>query len=486
MLIILVGLAACATASVATTSIAAPKPTDTISPTDTETAIPSGTKPIPEDAIQQVCAGGTLVGVAAYKGGVGPHPILLVSSSFPDQDTLNDQVPNTWLPVSLENLELVACIGGRQEEIIDACQYIGGPNIDRIVFTLNIRVVEALTGNLVIDNGIRGSYPPDCPDRAPVEMTRQTGTDVTAEDVLSWLPPIVMEGRLPLITLPGGTAYFREIVWSPDGTKVAAIDEKGKLSIWDARNNILLNTLQNHVTSIAGADWGIDWSPDGKWIVSAGADGKVLLTDVQTFETRVIQDFGEYQSIGAVAWSPDGKSLFASSRPMTIWDTQTWTSMTLQADNIHYTDAAWSPTGNILAVAGADVLVLDGNTRQWLAPIYKTSSGETTYSIDWSPDGQALAVGTETGINIWDFNKQKIITNLKGHLRSVDSLDWSPDGSKLASGSTWDGSIYIWDIPKGTQADSMHFKNVDCLAWSPDGKTLAIGAGNDMMLWTNP
>ena len=162
LLIILVGLAACATAPVASPSMAAPKPTDTISPTDTETAISSGTAPIPEDAIQQVCAGATLVGAARVQGwrrAASDSPCS--SSSFPDQDTLNDQVPNTWLPVSLENLELVACIGGRQEEIIDACQYLGGPNIDRIVFTLNIRVVEALTGNLVIDNGIRGGYPPD-------------------------------------------------------------------------------------------------------------------------------------------------------------------------------------------------------------------------------------------------------------------------------------------------------------------------------------
>jgi WD40 repeat protein len=129
------------------------------------------------------------------------------------------------------------------------------------------------------------------------------------------------------------------------------------------------------------------------------------------------------------------------------------------------------------------VLVWDGSARQWLAPFHETNYFE---SIDWSPNGQTLAVGTEAGIDIWDVNTREIITNLKGHKRSVDSLEWSPDGSELASGSTLDGSVFIWDMPGGQRVNSMSFENVECLAWSPDGKTLAIGAGKDVVLWTNP
>lgn len=47
------------------------------------------------------------------------------------------------------------------------------------------------------------------------------------------------------------------------------------------------------------------WSPDGKYIASAGVDSVVQITDVA--QKRVISTYkGHYAVIYALAWSPDG------------------------------------------------------------------------------------------------------------------------------------------------------------------------------------
>ena len=58
-----------------------------------------------EETIKGVCEGAIISNAAPYKGGLGPHPIFIVSSSFSDQKGWNEQMPNSWVPTSLETLQ---------------------------------------------------------------------------------------------------------------------------------------------------------------------------------------------------------------------------------------------------------------------------------------------------------------------------------------------------------------------------------------------
>lgn len=70
-------------------------------------------------------------------------------------------------------------------------------------------------------------------------------------------------------------------------------------------------------------------------------------------------------------------------------------------------------------------------------------------SIDYSPDGKKLAVGSEAGeVAILDILSPTPIHRWKGHGQRVSSVDWSPDGNAILS-TGGDGSCRQWDSETG-------------------------------------
>jgi WD40 repeat protein/Holliday junction resolvase-like predicted endonuclease len=58
------------------------------------------------------------------------------------------------------------------------------------------------------------------------------------------------------------------------------------------------------------------------------------------------------------------------------------------------------------------------------------------YSVDWSPDGNHIASGSQdTLIMIWDAKTYNEVVVLRDHSEPVNSLVWSPDGKYIVSGS---------------------------------------------------
>ena len=65
-------------------------------------------------------------------------------------------------------------------------------------------------------------------------------------------------------------------------------------------------------------------------------------------------------------------------------------------------------------------------------------------SLKLSPDGTRLAVGSATGIWLYDMNTGAELALLTGHIDSVGPVLFSSDGRTLASGSY--GEIFLWDL----------------------------------------
>jgi WD40 repeat protein len=98
--------------------------------------------------------------------------------------------------------------------------------------------------------------------------------------------------------------------------------------------------------------------------------------------------------------------------------------------------------------------------------------------IQWSPDGQRLASGSDDcTARIWNAATGDIEFILKKHTDCVWNVEWAPDGRSLATGGD-DGLICLWDASAGTLAKVLgsHEQAVRTLAWSPSGRTLASGA----------
>ncbi len=110
---------------------------------------------------------------------------------------------------------------------------------------------------------------------------------------------------------------LRQIAFSPDGQQLAVAREDGA-SIWDAASGKQLLTFTGH--GEGGSVNGIAFSPDGKWIASAGNDGSVQVWDAATGAV-IFKLTGHTGATFGVAFSPDGKSLASSSvdRTIKIW-----------------------------------------------------------------------------------------------------------------------------------------------------------------------
>ena len=112
--------------------------------------------------------------------------------------------------------------------------------------------------------------------------------------------------------------------------------------------------------------------------------------------------------------------------------------------------------------------------------------------VNWSPDGQYLAVGGDTitggtgdDFQIFRFDRVGILTSIVGVLSgTVNDVNWSPDGQYLAvGGATITGGtddefqIFAFDRVAGTLTSVAGALSgtVNEVKWSPDGQYVAVG-----------
>jgi WD40 repeat protein/transcriptional regulator with XRE-family HTH domain len=115
------------------------------------------------------------------------------------------------------------------------------------------------------------------------------------------------------------------------------------------------------------------------------------------------------------------------------------------------------------------------------ADLAKSIFSETlsvTRSIDFSPDGQTIAVGDANGnIYLWNISTAQLLDTFSGHKGWVWSVAFSPNGKTLASSSS-DGSVRLWDVQSGNclQVLTDHKGCVWSVSFSADGQQFASGS----------
>jgi len=112
----------------------------------------------------------------------------------------------------------------------------------------------------------------------------------------------------------------------------------------------------------------------------------------------------------------------------------------------------------------------------------ETQTG-TSYTLDWSPDGKILGVGSGFEITLLSDNLNEMIAVLKPEGGAL-GITWSPDQKQFATVNglrnatitlwNWDSSDNQLELNQQIQAGSDQYG----VAWSPNGKILAT-LGND-------
>jgi RNA polymerase sigma factor (sigma-70 family) len=157
--------------------------------------------------------------------------------------------------------------------------------------------------------------------------------------------------------LAGHKSLVMTAKFSPDGNRIATGGDQNDqhVRVWDRKNEKAILTAET-----GALVWALAFSPDGKHLATALADGNVPVWDVQSGkQVRVLKTGDEF--VRSVAFSPDGRFLAAESTSdvdkkrvgkVTLWDARSAAVL-----------ATWEKTaglGVVFPANGGGVVFVDG------------------------------------------------------------------------------------------------------------------------------
>jgi len=334
-----------------------------------------------------------------------------------------------------------------------------------------------------IAGGIAGQNPLDNLDPA----------DIPQSERFDWQPSelvaVIGEHR-GRHWLPSNTRIF-DVAMSPDGKTVASADGAGQVHLWHAE------TLQELDVAEVGLEcWSITFSPSGdKLAVASGNYGMITIFAVQGQALKKIAEAqghaenDHFVRVCAIQFTPDGKSLISAGADKTIriWDV-TGEKPIEKASLTGHTGGllclAISKDGKTLASGGDDkaIRLWDLGPNPKLNRALETQTGHVN-SIAFSPDGQSLAsISGDGELRLWNCSdsssESEVIAN--GPSSRHQDVAFGPNGEMLAVvGCRHNGydSASVFDLTKSGRAVRYFDQHNEfhAVMFAPDGKSLIAG-----------
>jgi WD40 repeat protein len=243
---------------------------------------------------------------------------------------------------------------------------------------------------------------------------------------------------------PSGTPSINGIAWSVDG-KIAASTENGEVLLWaQALNGEGPVTIGSHTAS----GYGVEFSPTGNLLATAGHDSAVRLWNPRTGQEIGEPMRGHSDTVYGLAFSADQSTLATASHDCTV---RLWNVITgrqscepLKGHTAAVHAVAYAYSRQLLASASHDRTVRIWNlANPSQAAHILDSYVDGTYTVAVSPDGFVLATaGYSSGIRLWDTRRQQKLTDISTGFGAT-ALAFSPDTKYLASSDS-SGRLFVW------------------------------------------
>ncbi len=218
---------------------------------------------------------------------------------------------------------------------------------------------------------------------------------------------LVARGAKLSVVAPEDGTTLATVELSHDIRVIAPAPDAGQIACWGAGRLTVLETERlAPLTEIAveGELTGLNWSPDGRWLVGGCRDKALLLVDITTGDADRIIDFpapvtslgfsekaGVMISSGAfrvVGWHlPDLP--FGDHEGMPV-ETGKPGLTVVETVSVH-------PTRDLCAAGYANGLVTLCQIGKREEMMLREGSGDPVTAMAWSPDGHHLAIGTAAG-----------------------------------------------------------------------------------------
>lgn len=358
--------------------------------------------------------------------------------SLPAMSDLTDHCwsPDGTLIACLDANEVIQVWDADRKTLLSTTPALGSvsqmrwaPSSKRLALIINyrtIKLLDPLTGLIVHTLGSGSALDLDevfSVAWAPDSQLLATGAE--RNRIRFWDPG---SGRaLSAIDTPGTNP--QNLIWSNDGSEVAASFADGSIGIWEVKTRRIKWEMNAHIGRIQS----LSWSSRGMLLASVGTDGLIRLWDtyrkIQIHTLRPLSN-----SILKILWSRDDRMLISASPNgiIQVWDPRTgYETHRLEGVIGPVLDLTLSPDDKLLAVFGKTVSdnIVVWETDTW--SILTIQSVPTLFPLRVQIDGTLLSfhprksvlavtaalTSTETatkirrdfGLALWDLDNENLL-----------------------------------------------------------------------------
>ena len=227
----------------------------------------------------------------------------------------------------------------------------------------------------------------------------------------------------------------------------------------------------------------MDWSPLSNKI-AIGLSNSVYIWDNFTQRASFLFEFGKYQDLCSLKWSPSGDhlALGMGSGEIKLWDVSVnqFQSSLQSPSRVGCLD--WGQNGLFSGSNHSGVQMFDARSNQQTGQFIGHTKQVLNVKCGLFQQPLVLSGGNDSQVLLFDHRKQSQPVFQKSHEGPIRAIDWSPHKKNqfASGGGSSDQMLKIWDISKRVLNNQILVGSQVCdLKFSELDNEIVIGRGDD-------